>query len=105
MRRGIVAMASSGLNTNRSQFFFSLDRADELDKKHTIFGKITGDSIFNAIRMGDLETDKNERPMFPPQVLSTEVLSNPFDDIVPRTIARKKEAEAAKKAEKPKGVK
>ena len=44
-------------NTNSSQFFFTLDRAEWLDKKHTIFGKITGNTIFNALRMGDVDTD------------------------------------------------
>ena len=39
-RRGLVAMASSGPNTNRSQFFVTFGRTDELDRKHTIFGKV-----------------------------------------------------------------
>jgi cyclophilin family peptidyl-prolyl cis-trans isomerase len=56
--RGQVAMANENApNTNSSQFFFTLDRAEWLDKKHTIFGKITGNTIFNALRMGDIDTD------------------------------------------------
>ena len=39
-RRGLVAMASSGPNSNRSQFFITFDRCDELTRKHTIFGKV-----------------------------------------------------------------
>ena len=35
-------MANAGANDNGSQFFFTLDRADELNKKHTIFGKVRG---------------------------------------------------------------
>jgi peptidyl-prolyl cis-trans isomerase SDCCAG10 len=42
IRRGLVGMASSGANTNNSQFFFTLDRADELNKGHTLFGKVCG---------------------------------------------------------------
>ena len=39
--RGVVACASAGQpNSNGSQFFFTLDRCDWLDKKHTIFGKV-----------------------------------------------------------------
>lgn len=39
--RGIVAMANaSSPNSNGSQFFFTLDKSDWLDKKHTIFGKV-----------------------------------------------------------------
>ena len=39
-RRGLVGMANSGPDDNRSQFFFTLDGAPELDKKHTLFGKV-----------------------------------------------------------------
>uniref|UniRef100_A0A3Q3WG10 Peptidyl-prolyl cis-trans isomerase n=1 Tax=Mola mola TaxID=94237 RepID=A0A3Q3WG10_MOLML len=40
-RRGLVAMANAGPHDNGSQFFFTLGRADELNNKHTIFGKVT----------------------------------------------------------------
>jgi len=44
--------------------------------------------------------------LYPPRILSVEILSNPFDDIVPREIApKKKEDEAPKKKKGPKGVK
>ncbi|CAM9619133.1 unnamed protein product, partial [Scytosiphon promiscuus] len=83
--RGQVAMANENEpGTNHSQFFFTLDKAPHLDKKHTIFGKITGNTIFNALRMGDIDADKDDRPLDPPRLISVEVLLNPFDDIVPR---------------------
>ena len=35
--------------------------------------------------MGELETDpKTESPLFPPIIISTEVVLNPFEDIIPR---------------------
>jgi peptidyl-prolyl cis-trans isomerase SDCCAG10 len=40
-RRGLVAMANAGPHDNGSQFFFTLGRADELNNKHTIFGKVS----------------------------------------------------------------
>ena len=38
--------------------------------------------------MEQLETDSNDRPFEPPSIKSITVLSNPFDDIVPRYSAR-----------------
>ncbi|CAM9249133.1 unnamed protein product [Choristocarpus tenellus] len=85
--RGQVAMANENSSgTNHSQFFFTLDKADHLHNKHTIFGKITGNTVFNALRMGDVETDKDDRPLEPPRLTSVEVLLNPFDDIIPRNL-------------------
>ncbi|KFK29908.1 hypothetical protein AALP_AA7G194000 [Arabis alpina] len=88
--RGIVAMANASLpNSNGSQFFFTLDKCDWLDKKHTIFGKVTGDSIYNLLRLGEVDTSKDDRPLDPaPKILSVEVLWNPFEDIVPRVLAK-----------------
>ncbi|KAK7261017.1 hypothetical protein RIF29_27320 [Crotalaria pallida] len=108
--RGIVAMANAGPpNSNGSQFFITLDRCDWLDRKHTIFGKVTGDTMYNLLRVGEVETDKNDRPLDPaPKILSVEVLWNPFEDIVPRTL-QKPEIKAApdtdNKDSKKKGVK
>lgn len=34
-------MANAGPHDNGSQFFFTLGRADELNNKHTIFGKVS----------------------------------------------------------------
>ncbi|NXX97711.1 CWC27 protein, partial [Centropus bengalensis] len=83
-RRGLVAMANAGPHDNGSQFFFTLGRADELNNKHTIFGKVTGDTIYNMLRLAEVEVDKEERPLIPHKIRSSEVLFNPFDDIVPR---------------------
>jgi peptidyl-prolyl cis-trans isomerase SDCCAG10 len=44
-----MGMANRGKrNTNTSQFFFTLDRADELTNKHTLFGRIQGDTIYSV---------------------------------------------------------
>ncbi|KAK9946244.1 hypothetical protein M0R45_011718 [Rubus argutus] len=88
--RGLVACANANTpNSNGSQFFMSLDRCDWLDKQHTIFGKVTGDSVYNLMRLGEIETGKADRPLDPPpRILSVEVLWNPFDDIVPRVPSR-----------------
>ncbi|TKY58080.1 Peptidyl-prolyl cis-trans isomerase CYP57 [Spatholobus suberectus] len=107
--RGIVAMANAGSpNSNGSQFFITLDRCDWLDRKHTIFGKVTGDTMYNLLRLGEVETDKNDRPLDPHKILSVEVLWNPFEDIVPRTLQKSQmEAKADTESKEPrkKGVK
>ncbi|KAG6556057.1 hypothetical protein Mapa_001998 [Marchantia paleacea] len=108
--RGLVACANAGsANSNNSQFFMTLDRCDWLDKKHTIFGKVTGETIYNLIKIGEVETDKEDRPLDPPKILSVEVLWNPFDDIVPRNLRKTAEvqeaAEAASKQKKGRKVK
>lgn len=42
--RGIVACANAGTpHSNGSQFFITLDKCEWLDKKNTIFGKVTDD--------------------------------------------------------------
>ncbi|RHZ20895.1 hypothetical protein DYB37_013818, partial [Aphanomyces astaci] len=53
-------------------------------KKHTIFGKVTGNTIFNLLTVNDMETSPDERPVEPIKLLSIEILWNPFEDIIPR---------------------
>jgi len=38
--RGMLAMANSGPNTNKSQFFFTLRQTEELNGVNTLFGKV-----------------------------------------------------------------
>ena len=82
--RGLLGMASSKPNDNRSQFFITFNRADALYKKHTLFGKVVGDTIYNLLAMEKLETDRLDRPTNPPIILETIVQDNPFTDIFPR---------------------
>uniref|UniRef100_A0A1A8GKA1 Spliceosome-associated protein CWC27 homolog n=1 Tax=Nothobranchius korthausae TaxID=1143690 RepID=A0A1A8GKA1_9TELE len=102
IRRGLVAMANAGPNDNGSQFFFTLGRADELNNKHTIFGKVTGDTIYNMLRLAEVECDADERPLNPHKIRTTEVLHSPFDDIIPRETKKgkkDKDKEEAKKSQ------
>ncbi|XP_029208957.2 spliceosome-associated protein CWC27 homolog [Acropora millepora] len=103
VRRGLVAMANAGPNDNQSQFFFTLGATPELNGKHTIFGKVAGDTIYNMLKMEDCEVGEDDRPLFPPKIKSTEVLHNPFDDIVPRL--RKEDINKEKTEEKRKKIK
>ena len=47
---------------------------------------------------------QNDRPVYPQKILKTEILSNPFTDIVPRVVNRSI-VEEKKKKRKKKGVK
>ncbi|XP_010366564.1 spliceosome-associated protein CWC27 homolog isoform X2 [Rhinopithecus roxellana] len=60
-RRGLVAMANAGSHDNGSQFFFTLGRADELNNKHTIFGKVLFNP-FDDIIPREIKRPKKEKP-------------------------------------------
>lgn len=101
-RRGLVAMANAGPHDNGSQFFFTLGRADELNNKHTIFGKVTGDTVYNMLRLAEVECDDEERPLNAHKIKTAEVLHSPFDDIVPRELKKakkEKDKEEGKKSQ------
>ncbi len=58
---------------------------------------MTGNTIYNLDAMGDYECDDNDRPLYPPRIITTEVLLHPFDDIVPRDLKTKKPLEDSDK--------
>ncbi|KAK2019006.1 cyclophilin type peptidyl-prolyl cis-trans isomerase/CLD [Colletotrichum eremochloae] len=86
-RRGQLGMANeSKPDTNGSQFFFTLDKAEELNNKNTLFGRVAGDTIYNLAKMGEAEvTPGTDRPMYPVKIVSIEILVNPFEDMVKRS--------------------
>jgi peptidyl-prolyl cis-trans isomerase SDCCAG10 len=75
-------MANSQPNDNGSQFFFTLAQCPELNKKHTIFGKVAGNTIYNMIKLAEMETI-DERPVRPDKIISCQIIYNPFDDLKP----------------------
>jgi peptidyl-prolyl cis-trans isomerase SDCCAG10 len=87
-------MANNGTkNSNDSQFFITLDRADELHGKHTLFGRVMGDTVYNVMKIGEMEIGENERPVYPPKIKSIRIVDNPFPDIIPRITAAEKRAQ------------
>ncbi len=70
-KKGVVAMANSGPNTNGSQFFIMLED-NPLPNAYTIFGKvIKGQEIVDAI--GNVETGANDRPAKAVTINSVEI--------------------------------
>lgn len=62
-RKGVVAMANAGPNTNGSQFFIMLEDTP-LSNNYTIFGKvISGQEVVDEI--GSVKTDASDKPFEP----------------------------------------
>ncbi|CAA17903.1 cyclophilin family peptidyl-prolyl cis-trans isomerase Cyp7 [Schizosaccharomyces pombe] len=91
IRRGLVGMACTENEGNNSQFFITLGPTPEWNGKQTLFGRVVGDTIYNVVRISELELDANQRPVFPPKIISTEVIDNYFTDIKPRSTKEERE--------------
>ncbi|CAK7235234.1 Peptidyl-prolyl isomerase cwc27 [Sporothrix eucalyptigena] len=82
-RRGLLGMANEGKpDTNSSQFFFTLDKTDELNGKNTVFGRVAGPTIYNLTKIGQGDVQEGtDRPLYPTRITRTEILTNPFTDM------------------------
>ena len=101
--RGIVAMANKNKpNSNGSQFFITLDKCEEMNKKFTIFGKITGPTFFNAVNISNLSANEDGYPIMnddeKPKIINTEVVINPFSELKPTVIIENENKNIGKKS-------
>lgn len=65
---GVLSMANKGRNTNASQFFITLSRAQRLDNKHIVFGQVVdGMDVIRAI--SKVPVDRDERPRVPIKIV------------------------------------
>jgi cyclophilin family peptidyl-prolyl cis-trans isomerase len=76
-RKGILAMANAGRNTNSSQFFFTLRAAPHLDGKHTVFGQVTDDTLAVLDDISRVPT-KDKVPTKPVKIFSATVTEDPW---------------------------
>ncbi|OAD54168.1 Peptidyl-prolyl cis-trans isomerase CWC27 like protein [Eufriesea mexicana] len=79
-------MSNAGKDDNGSQFFFTLSFTPELQNKHTIFGEVTGESIYSMLKLEEVLVDENDKPLYPSRLIKPIILNNPFFDIIPRII-------------------
>ncbi|OAD52972.1 Peptidyl-prolyl cis-trans isomerase CWC27 like protein [Eufriesea mexicana] len=59
--------------------------------KHTIFGEVTGESIYSMLKLEEVLVDENDKPLYPPRLIKPIILNNPFFDIIPRIIGTGKD--------------
>mmetsp|Transcript_19891 Transcript_19891/g.22135 ORF Transcript_19891/g.22135 Transcript_19891/m.22135 type:complete len:504 (-) Transcript_19891:86-1597(-) len=76
-KRGLICMANSGENTNKSQFYITFKSCKHLNRKHTIFGELVGGmEVLN--KMEAVITDVDDRPVKDITIVDTKVFVNPF---------------------------
>lgn len=80
----------------------TVDSCTWLDRKHTIFGKIEGPTLYNLLKISELPT-KDDLPICDPipKIERVIVITNPFEDIVPRNLSLKEKFESNTKKELP----
>lgn len=98
-RRGIAAMVADEEGKVRSQFFFTLAATPWLDGKHTIFGQVQGDTVFNLLNLAANEVDSFDGDDIP-RVKTIDIAESPFPDIVaiPKLLPRREPAKLARTA-------
>lgn len=81
-RRGLLATANSRKGDNGPKFFFTLGATPELQNKHTIFGRVKGESIYTLVELNNCQVDKDLRPLSEQLIKEVQVSENPFTDVV-----------------------
>ncbi|KAJ6656526.1 hypothetical protein lerEdw1_003651 [Lerista edwardsae] len=90
--RGILSMANSGPNKNKSQFFITFRSCAYLDKKHTIFGRVVG-GFETLTAMENVESDpKTDRPKEEIKIKSTTVFVDPYEEADAEVAAEREKA-------------
>jgi len=101
--RGTLAMANKGPGTNGSQWYLTFKATPNLDKKHTVFGKLVGgEDVLDALEKLPLK-EGSERPAKPVRITEIVIYQDPFEEYKTRLakkLARRMEASQGNPAEK-----
>ena len=103
--RGVLSMANSGKDSNKSQFFITYRSCKHLDRKHTVFGKLVG-GMSTLTRMEGVETDrKTDSPKQSIEIEKAVVFVDPYEEADEQLAQlRKDEIEAKEKEEEAKRI-
>lgn len=78
--RGVLSMANSGANTNKSQFFVTYRSCRHLDNKHSVFGRIVG-GMDTLSKMEKVEVDEKDRPKELIKIINVSVFVDPYEEV------------------------
>ncbi|KAJ1307190.1 hypothetical protein OPQ81_001305 [Rhizoctonia solani] len=76
--RGIVAMANSGPDSNKAQFFITYSKQSHLDAKYTIFGKVIDGADSTLDAMERVVVNEKNRPLHEIKINSVTIHANPI---------------------------
>ncbi|XP_053375237.1 RING-type E3 ubiquitin-protein ligase PPIL2-like [Mercenaria mercenaria] len=95
--RGVLSMANSGPNTNKSQFFMTFRSAKHLDGKHSVFGRVVG-GLETLDAVEKIDVDKKDRPVKEIKIEGCAVFVDPFEE-VDEQLAKEREEELSRQAQ------
>ncbi|CAE6414822.1 unnamed protein product [Rhizoctonia solani] len=76
--RGIVAMANSGPDSNKAQFFITYSKQSHLDAKYTIFGRVIDGADTTLDAMERTPVNEKNRPLHEIKVIGVTIHANPI---------------------------
>ncbi|XP_045584377.1 RING-type E3 ubiquitin-protein ligase PPIL2 [Procambarus clarkii] len=96
--RGVLSMANSGPDTNKSQFFITYRSCAHLDGKHTIFGRVVG-GLATLSAMEAIETDNKDTPIEDIMLQEASIFVDPFKEADEKLAEERKIEVEKRKAE------